>query len=169
MGSLLERLGAREQAARSRVEGLRAEMDRLAEQVAAEEELLRRLEITRQTVIEVLAGEDASVAVDPDPHPNGGVGAVASRVGIQVPVFGQDGDGRGLPLAYRDVVEVVAAAGSLRAMQACQALGVGSEPRHREGMRVKLKRLVDRGWLVEVSPGLFACAQGVAATLDGGG
>jgi hypothetical protein len=65
MASLLERLEAREQAARTRLEGLRAEMDRLAEQVAAEEDLLRRLEITRQTVIEVLAGEDASVTVDP--------------------------------------------------------------------------------------------------------
>jgi hypothetical protein len=30
------------------------------------------------------------------------------------------------------------------------------------GMRVKLKRLVKRGWLVETSPGLFACASGVA-------
>jgi hypothetical protein len=34
---------------------VRAEIDRLAEQVAAEE-LLRRLEITKETVIEVLAG-----------------------------------------------------------------------------------------------------------------
>jgi hypothetical protein len=58
MASLLEALQAREQAARTRVEGLRAEMDRLAEQVAAEQELLGRLEITRQTVVEVLAGDD---------------------------------------------------------------------------------------------------------------
>jgi hypothetical protein len=43
----------------------------------------------------------------------------------------------------------------------------GTEPRHREGMRVKLKRLVKRGWLVEASPGLFACASGVAGVLDG--
>jgi hypothetical protein len=35
-------------------------------------------------------------------------------------------------------------------------------------MRIKLKRLVERGWLVEASPGLFACASGVAAGLDGG-
>ncbi len=42
MASLLERLESREQAARVRVEGLRAEMDRLAEQVAAEQELLGR-------------------------------------------------------------------------------------------------------------------------------
>jgi hypothetical protein len=34
-------------------------------------------------------------------------------------------------------------------------------------MRVKLKRLVKRGWLVEFSPGLFACAGGVVGVLDG--
>jgi hypothetical protein len=91
---------------------------------------------------------------------------------MQVPVFGQnrDGRGRGLPVAYRDVVEVLADAGvPLRARQVCQAVGVGAEPRHREGMRIKLKRLVKRGWLVEAEPGLFACAAGVAATLDGDG
>lgn len=175
MGSLLEQLEAREAAARTRVEALRAEMDRLAEQVAAEEESLRRLEITKETVIEVLAGGDddeVGVVIDPGPNPEGGVGAASgtSRVGMQVPVFGQDGHGggRGLPVAYRDVVEVVADAGPLRARQVCQALGLGTEPRRREGMRIKLKRLVGRGWLVEASPGLFACASGVAEGLDGG-
>jgi len=175
MASLLERLEAREQAARVRVEGLRAEMDRLAEQVAAEQELLGRLEITRQTVIEILAGEDVpgEDVAGIDPAPKGGVVAAATRVsraGMQVPVFGQDGDGGGrrLPVAYRDVVEVVADAGPLRAGQVCQALGLGTEPKRREGMRIKLKRLVGRGWLVEVSPGLFACAAGVAGRLDDG-
>ena len=170
MGSLLEALDARERAARTRVKALRAEMDRLAEQVAAEEALLGRLEITRQTVVEVLAGEELpggdAVVIDPDP--NAGAGAAAPRVGAQVPVFGQDGDGWGLPVAYRDVVEVLAdAGGPLRARQVCQAVGAGVEPRHREGMRIKLKRLVERGWLVEASPGLFACAGGVAEGLDG--
>ena len=49
---------------------------------------------------------------------------------MQVPVFGQDGHGggRGLPVAYRDVVEVVADAGPLRAKQVCQALGLPTEP-----------------------------------------
>jgi hypothetical protein len=169
MGSLLEALEAREQAARARVEALRAEMDRLAEQVAAEQALLERLEITRQTVVEVLAGEELSggdaVVIDAD----AGVAAAAPGVGVQVPVFGQDGDGRRLAVAYRDVVEVLADAGPLRARQVCQAVGTGAEPRHREGMRIKLKRLVKRGWLVETEPGLFACAAGVAAALDGGG
>jgi hypothetical protein len=89
MGSLLERLEARAAAARTRVEALRAEMDRLAGQVAAEEELLRRLEITKETVIEVLAGGDdddrVGVVVDPGPNPEGGVGVVSgmSRVGCR--------------------------------------------------------------------------------------
>jgi putative heme degradation protein len=77
MASLLERLEAREQAARTRlealearqatasarVEALRAEMDQLAEHLAAERELLGRLEITRQRVIEVLVGREWLVAV----------------------------------------------------------------------------------------------------------
>ncbi len=66
---------------------------------------------------------------------------------------------------------VMADAGvALRAMQVLKALGLGAEPRHREGMRSKLKRLVGRGWLVEAGPGLFACARGVAGVLelDGG-
>jgi hypothetical protein len=112
--------------------------------------------------------DDGEVGVVVDPE--AGVGTAAPRVGGQVPVFGQDRDGRRLPVAYRDVVEVLADAGRpLRARQVCQAVGTGAEPRHREGMRIKLKRLVERGWLVEAEPGLFACAAGVAATLDGDG
>ncbi len=117
MGSLLERLAAREQAARTGVERLRAEMDRLAVQLAAEEELLGRLAITKQTIIEVLSG--------PEPGGEDGDGAAEpAPVAAQVPAFGGDGDGRRLPVAYRDVVEVVADAGRpLRASQVCQALG----------------------------------------------
>jgi hypothetical protein len=175
MGSLLGRLEAREEATRVRVEELRAEMAALAERLAGEEELLSRLEITRQTVIEVLAG--------PDLPEDGGVAAgtgAASMVATvaaapsetaaatQVPAFSQDGDGQGLPVAYRDVWEVlVDAGGPLRAKQLSVALGLGTEPRHVEGMRSKLKRLVRRGWLAEVEPGLFACASGIAGGAGG--
>jgi hypothetical protein len=91
--SLLERLAARAAAARARVEALRAELDRLAERLAAQEELLGRLEITRQTIIEVLAGgdgdgEDAGVGV--------GAGAVSASPNLAAPaVAGQ------LPAASR--------------------------------------------------------------------
>jgi hypothetical protein len=83
MGSLLERLEAREAATRARVEGLRAEMDRLAERLAGEEELLGRLEITRRTIIEVLAGGDGD---GEDAILGGGVGAVPASPNLASPV-----------------------------------------------------------------------------------
>jgi hypothetical protein len=170
MGSLLERLEQRETAARRRVEELRAEMATLTERLAAQEQLLERLEITKSTVVEVLAEEDLR-------QETGGAAAAAPAAsapptGVQVRSFAPDGeaDGRGLPVAYRDVVEVLADAGvPLRAMQVCQALGLGTEDRHREGMRSKLKRLVGRGWLVEAEPGLFAPAEGVAGARNRNG
>lgn len=61
-----------------------------------------------------------------------------------------------LPVAYRDVLEVLADAGQpLRAKQIAAALGLGGEPRSVEGLRLKLKRLVRRGWLTEPAAGLF--------------
>jgi hypothetical protein len=56
-------------------------------------------------------------------------------------------------MAYRDVVEVVADAGPLRAKQVYQALGLPTQPRRREELRIKLKRLVERGWLGRGLPG----------------
>jgi hypothetical protein len=158
MSSLLERLAQHEAAARGRVEALRAELADLTERPAAEQERLSRLEITRTTVLELLASSDADQAPPPP----------AGAAGMQVPAFGQGGDGAGrrLPTAYQDVVDVLLDAGvPLRAMQVCQALGLGDQDRHREGMRSKLKRLVARGWLVEAEPGLFAPAGGVAGAL----
>jgi hypothetical protein len=58
MGSLMAELEAREAAARGRAEALRAQITELTEQLAAEEELLSRLGITRQTVLEILGGDD---------------------------------------------------------------------------------------------------------------
>jgi len=58
MGSLMAELEAREAAARGRAEALRARIGELTEQLAAEEELLSRLGITRQTVVEILGGGD---------------------------------------------------------------------------------------------------------------
>lgn len=46
--------------------------------------------------------------------------------------------------------------GGLRAKDLCRALNLGEQPRHIEGMRSKLKRLVGRDILIEPEPGLFA-------------
>src|SRR6266545_3442280 len=83
MGSLLGRLEAREEAARVRVEELRAEMAALAGRLAAEEELLSRLQITRQTVIEVLAGGDLPGEGDEGAVVAGVGGGVASALASQ--------------------------------------------------------------------------------------
>jgi hypothetical protein len=188
MGSLMAELEAREAAARGRAEALRARIAELTEQLAGEEELLSRLGITRQTVLEILGGGDdhqwgavegadggpggVEVAQDGDAgvraalRLNGPVARaaleaapVAARVGVgavTVPVWQAGMEEAVLPVAYRDVLEVLAdAARPLRARQIAAALGLGQEPRHVEGLRLKLKRLVQRGWLAEPAAGLF--------------
>jgi hypothetical protein len=189
MGSLMAELEAREAAARCRAEALRARIAELTEQLAGEEELLGRLGITRQTVLEMLGGGDdhqwgavegadgvpggVEVAQDGDAGVRAALrldGPVARAALEAAPVAARVGVGAGtvpqwqagvaeavLPVAYRDVLEVLADAGKpLRARQIAAALGRGQEPRHVEGLRSRLKRLVRRGWLAEPAAGLFA-------------
>lgn len=122
---LLEKIENRRARIRRTVEELREEINRLGEHLAAAEHALERLEITYQTVVELTTEDTPAPA---DPLPDGYRDVLA--------LFVQDGDG-------------------LRAKDACRALGAGTEPRHVEGMRAKLKRLVDRGVLTEPEPGLF--------------
>jgi hypothetical protein len=76
---------------------------------------------------------------------------------VTVPVWQAGVAGAVLPVAYRDVLEVLAdAAKPLRARQIAAALGLGDQRRSVEGLRLKLKRLVQRGWLAEPAVGLFA-------------
>ena len=184
LGSLMAELEAREAAARGRAEVLRAGIAELAEQLTAEEELLSRLGITRQMVLEILGGGDdrgwgvlegaevgpGGVELDGDaavgaalridgPIARAGLeGAPAAvRVGaVTVPQWQAGVAEAVLPVAYRDVLEVLADAGRpLRARQIAAALGLGDEPRSVEGLRLKLKRLVKCGWLAEPEAGLF--------------
>lgn len=65
-----------------------------------------------------------------------------------------------LPPGYREVLAAFEQAGhGLRAKEICEILGIGTEPRHTESIRAKLKRLVDRDILAEPEPGLFTPAQ----------
>ncbi len=71
-------------------------------------------------------------------------------------MVGAGDDGLPSPV-YQQVLDVFAASdGPLRCKQVCEQLGLGSEARHLEGMRSRLKRLVRRGRLVEPDPGVFA-------------
>ena len=184
LGSLMAELEAREAAANARAEALRARIGELTEQLTAEEELLSRLGITRQMVLEILGGGDdrwsgaleggdgapggveldgdagvrAALRIDGPVARAGLEGAPATvRVGaVRVPQWQAGVEEAVLPVAYRDVLEVLADAGQpLRAKQIAAALGLGEEPRSVEGLRLRLKRLVKRGWLAEPEAGLF--------------
>lgn len=159
MGSLIDELRRREAAARAEAEELRTRIAELTERLAGVEGRLSRLVITRETVEEVLsvAGAEASpaavldgtVPARPGRLPVAGVLAVpAWRAGVEASV---------LPQAYRDLLEVAEDAGRpLRAAQIAAAAGLSTDKAKVEGLRAKLKRLVERGWLAEeAGPGLF--------------
>jgi len=177
-------LEAREAAAHARAEALRARIAELTEQLAGEEELCSRLGITRQTVLEILGGGDdhgwgalegadggpGGVELDGDaavgaalridgPVARAGLDKAPAAVGVgavTVPQWQAGVEEAVLPVAYRDVLEVLADAGQpLRAKQIAAALGLGEGPGSVEGLRLKLKRLVRRGWLAEPAAGLF--------------
>jgi hypothetical protein len=159
MGSLIDELQRREAAARAEAEGLRGQIAQLTERLAGVEERLSRLVITRETVDEVLngSGTEASSAVMPD-------GAALSRSGhlpaagvLAVPPWRAGLEASALPEAYRDLLEVLEdASRPLRAGQIAAAAGLSTDKAKVEGLRSKLKRLVERGWLAEdAGPGLF--------------
>ncbi|MER6046612.1 hypothetical protein ABT168_03925 [Streptomyces sp. NPDC001793] len=136
MRELLDKIETRQQFVRETVERLRDQISCLTDQLAAAEVTLKRLEITRETILE-LATEDGT----PPPEP--------------------------LPPGYPEILTAIENAGEgLRARGVCQALGLDTEPRHIEGTRAKLKRLVTRHILTEPEPGLFTMTKPTPDTCD---
>jgi hypothetical protein len=132
MGSLFTMLTDRGTDARAHAEDLRAQIAKLAEQLDATETELSRLAITRETALALGYAEEAET--EPDP------------------VITQP--------AYRQILVALEHADSgLRAGDLCRLLDAGNEPKHREGMRQRLKRLAGRGILTETEPGLFVMAR----------
>ncbi|MFC4505144.1 MULTISPECIES: hypothetical protein [Streptomyces] len=180
--SWLEELERREAAAREKIGELRARIDELAGHLAEQEMVLSRLEITRETMTEILSGdetvsESGSVAepeaggpVEVSRPGAGGEGpfGVGSPVGVRLVPPWTPGLAVGvLPRSYQDIVEVLA--GAVRPMRAhhlCAALVLSTDKSKVEGFRSKLKRLVERGWLTEAEPGLFAPRPVVTAHAD---
>jgi len=162
MGSLIDELQRREAAAREEAEDLRGRIAQLAERLAGVEERLSRLVITRETVDEVLSGSgaEASPAVMPDGVAPSRSGHLAAVGVLAVPPWRPGLEATVLPEAYRDLLEVAEDAGrSLRAAQIAAAAGLSTDKATVEGLRSKLKRLAERGWLTEeAGPGLFELA-----------
>jgi hypothetical protein len=158
MGSLIEELRRREAAARHDVDELRGEITRLGERLARAEERLARLEITRETVAEILGGVAADrPAAAVETASEGPPVAGGSPVGVvTVPPWRPGLAQSVLPPSYRDLLEVLADAGRpRRAGSIAAAAGLSTDKAKIEGMRSKLKRLAERGWPAEDGPGLF--------------
>lgn len=180
MGSLLEELARREDAVRQRIEEIREQIIALESLLEAEQGRLSRLVITRETVEEIL-GEAAQPVHEParDAKVVDVADMAASVQGpsalgvVTVPPWQPGMTVAVLPRAYRDAVEIMVDAGrALRAGQIAMAMGLPDEAAKREGLRSKLKRLVERGWAREEGPGLFtvteSVAREVARQMDGG-
>ena len=165
MGSLLERLEARERAAAERIEELWEQIAALTEQLGEAEQDVERLRIGRSVLAEVLAEDDGPDANVPPVLP----ARPAKRDGRRwqtVPHRSDDPDLASLPQPYRDVLEVLDDAGEpLRSVDLCRALGLGVQARVTEAMRGKLKRLCERGWLVSPESGRYALAPGVVGRI----
>lgn len=170
MGSLLEELARRETAVRQRIEEIREQIAELNGLLEDEEDRLSRLVITRETVEEVV-GEVAGAVEDlvaESGHAVLGEG-VGSPIGVlTVPSWRPGMSASALPTAYQDAVEILAdAAAPMRAGQIAAAMGLEESAAKREGLRSKLKRLVERGWATERGPGLFTLAGAVAREVAG--
>ncbi|MFI5986693.1 hypothetical protein ACIBEA_38265 [Streptomyces sp. NPDC051555] len=164
MVSLIEELEAREAAARARVEELEAEIAELTSRLEGEREAWSRLRITRETVAEVitdLGGSGSAGPVAERPEQESPVEPEVRMVGaIMVPHWREGLSVDVLPDVYRDIVEVVSdASGPMQAKQIVPRIGLPAVTGKIEGTRGKLKRLVERGWLVEDQPGRFAPAR----------
>ncbi|MEV8305780.1 hypothetical protein AB0P36_00095 [Streptomyces flavidovirens] len=163
MRAVLER---REKAAVVRVEELRAEFERVRAALADAEEELNHRVIGLEQYLEALAEQDVSGGAEASEAAAGEVPLAAQRPapapvteprrtvarkqdGVSVEALGPD---------YRRIMAAFTKAGgdSVTARQAAVMLGWDPAVATRvEGARGRLKRLVERGWLVEERPGRF--------------
>ncbi|KAF3469786.1 hypothetical protein [Streptomyces sp. Tu 3180] len=146
-------LEARQKAVAVRVEEIEAELERVRAALTEAEETLRCRVIGLEQYLEALAEADApAVAADGmvRKEPVGPRRAVPHRqdaVGTEV-----------LSVDYQALMAAAGEAGGdgLGARRAAVVLGWDSALASRvEGARARLKRLVERGWLVEDKPGRF--------------
>ncbi len=140
--ALLDKLAARQAAADAQIAHLREQLAKLTDALAAAEHERDRWAGAHQTVTALIAQE----------HPDQ---VVRTRA--------VDATRPATPGYPQILAAFTAATAPLRAKELCQLLRAGTEPRHVEGMRSKLKKLVTRGILTEPSPGVFTLTNQKAA------
>ncbi|MFL1906036.1 hypothetical protein ACJWDR_44190 [Streptomyces tauricus] len=152
MVSWLEELDRREAAARVRITELRGQIAEVTGQLAEQEAVVSRLEITRETMTEILSGYGPVTGQDEEMGPEDEAGASeepaaradrfegGSPVGVRlVPLWTDQLGVEALPDAYADIVEVLAdTVHPMRAHQLCSVLGLSTDKSKVEGYRLKL-------------------------------
>ncbi|MFJ8013806.1 hypothetical protein [Streptomyces sp. NPDC096339] len=156
---MIGELEERQAAVRSRVAGLEQEIAALTVRLEDERNRLERLTVTRETLDELAAEGVAVDAVAPLSMEVELVGG-GRVVGVQtVTVWREGTTSADLPPVYRDIVDVIDDAPEpVQAKQIVPRIGLPAQTSKIEGNRSNLKRLVERGWLDEQTPGLFTAS-----------
>lgn len=134
MMPILERIADREQVVTDQAAQMRAQIDELTTRLGELDQHLEHLRITRTTLLTLADETNTGQIKDTSPAP-------------------------GLPEhpAYQQIMTAFADHDEpLRARELCLALDLPIAPKNTEGIRSKLKRLVSRGFLTEIEPGLFS-------------
>ena len=155
MVSVLGLLEAKEASARERAECLRSEL-------AAAELEVERLVCAREMVSQVLYQPEDQASLEAVPGPDAPRGT--PKRGSVVPHHREGLDAGVLAPEYRRIMTVLASQtpqGGLRAVDLARMLDLELVPAKIEGLRSKVKRLVERGWAVEPAAGTFAAAAAV--------
>ncbi|WP_406274342.1 hypothetical protein OH779_39100 [Actinacidiphila glaucinigra] len=129
LGAVLARLEEREREIAAQAETTQEKIAELTALLAGFDKATEEIRITRKTLLEL-----------PDPRPPAPPAAKLPDHPV-----------------YQQIMAVFAAADApLRAWAVCEAMDVKNAPNNVNNVRLKLKRLVDRGILTEPEPGLFA-------------
>ncbi|ANP52130.1 hypothetical protein J2Z21_008191 [Streptomyces griseochromogenes] len=148
MASVFGLLEAREKRVREEIARLQQEAQRVQAALGEAERELQRLVDARVTVTEVLAGPPSMVT---EPTGSAVTGSTVPPAGDG---YGGDSPRAGLPRIL-SVPESEAGREGKRCRQLAVGLGLEAIPAKVEGLRSKAKRLVERGWALQVRPGVF--------------
>ncbi|GGJ73784.1 hypothetical protein [Streptomyces brasiliensis] len=148
MLSVLALLEAREKRVREETARLWEEAEQVQAALGAVEGALQRLAVARATVAEVLA-EPPSAVAGPARGAMAGSPVPHRSEGMAVSVLAPDCQ------RIVSVLESEAGREGMRCQQLAVALGLEAVPAKIEGLRSKAKRLVERGWALQVRPGVF--------------
>jgi hypothetical protein len=180
MPSVVGLLEQRECAARRRVDELREEADRIQAELAVAEQDWNEWVIACSRFGEVLApgdgdvaGPDVSVALpDGGEQPVPGGASESAKPKSVVPVWRAGLAWSALSVGYQRILRAPADRGRLgQGPFSCQEMavcfGLEAVPAKVEALRLKAKRMVARGWLVEPVPGRFTLSENVAGQRAG--